>query len=176
MLLFAMYCLNFFNIYAIDDGFFLVFRDAWIVSFSKYNSSNSPLCHTWRSSASWWFFDLECLERFGISITALNKIPFIKESWIHSFNLLVVSSIYLFPQEPEGKREKISMSEKNFNVNYVDVWQDGILHWQSSVLDCCGSCCIIISRWYIVFVFTRSFVFFFTFSFMSIQSSFSLYV
>ena len=42
MLLFAMYCLNFFNIYAIDDGFFLVFRDASRVSFSKYNSSNSP--------------------------------------------------------------------------------------------------------------------------------------
>ena len=91
----------------------MVFRDAWIVSSSKYNSSNSLLYYSSKqhSNASWWSFDLEfsecfCNNKFGISITALNKIPFNGESWIQSFNSLVVSSIYLFPHEPQGKRKR----------------------------------------------------------------------
>ena len=52
---FAMYCLNLFDISAIDDGFCVVFRDGWIVSPSKCNSSNSPFYQSSKrySNASW---------------------------------------------------------------------------------------------------------------------------
>ena len=98
MLPFAMYCLIFFDISAIDHGFCMVFGDAWIVSPSKYNYSNSLLCHSSNrhSNASWLSFHLEFLEGFynnklGISITPLNEILFNGEPWIH---------------EPEGKRKR----------------------------------------------------------------------
>ena len=117
-----MYSLNFFDISAIDNDFRMVFREVWIVSPSKHNSSNSPLCHSYkrRSNASWSSFDLEFLEgfcnkKFDIITTALNEILFNGESWIHSFNSLAVSSIYFFPHEPEGKtkrflRQRITLS------------------------------------------------------------------
>ena len=195
-----MYCLNFFDISAIDDGFCMVFRDAWIVSPSMYNSSNSPLCYSSkrRPSASWRSFNLEFLEgfcntKFGISITALNEIPFNGEPWIHSFNSLVVSSIYLFPQEPEGKRKRFLLQKTTLSYimsmvldemvlpvcgqgysivrkllyRYHYHPQDKDVNWTSYVRSiyvlCPGG-----SRWYIVFVVNWWFVSFFTFSFMSI--------
>ena len=56
MLPFSIYGLNFSDISAIDDGYCMVFRDAWVVSPLKYNFSNSPLSHSCkrRSNASWW--------------------------------------------------------------------------------------------------------------------------
>ena len=38
--------------------------------------------------------------KFGINIATLNEIPFNRQSWIYSFNNLVVSSMHLFPFEP----------------------------------------------------------------------------
>lgn len=87
-----------------------------MVSTSNYHSSNSPLRHIsyQNSSVSWWSFDLKFLEsfynnKFGISITTL--------SWFHLFNILVVSSIYLFPHEPEGRRKRF-LPQKT-NLSYI---------------------------------------------------------
>ena len=151
MLPFAMYSLNVLDISAIDDGFCMVFRDAWKVSPLKYNSSNSALCHNSkrRSSASWWSFELEflggsCDNKFCISITALSKVPFNEESWIHSFNSLIVSSIYLFPQEPGGKRKRF-LHQKKYRILYRwSLYRDGIASLRPRVFDCSGSCCIVV--------------------------------
>ena len=112
----------------------MVFRDAWIVLPWKYNCFNSPLCHSsmWRSSASWWSFHLEFVKGFcnsecGLSITALNEIPFNGESWIHSFNRLVNSSIYLLPYEPEGKRKRYLLQKTTLSYIMSMVFHEMIL-------------------------------------------------
>ena len=71
MLPFDVYCLNFFDVSAIDDGFCMALRDAWIISSSKYNSLNSPMCYSSkrRSNASWWSFHL-----FICSLFIVDKI------------------------------------------------------------------------------------------------------
>ena len=168
MLPFAMYYLKFFDISAIDGGICMVFTDAWIVSPSKYNSLSSPLYHSSkrRSNASWWYFDLKFLEcvcnnKFGISVTALIDIPFNSELWIHSFNSLVVSSIYLFPREPECKRKRFLRQKTILSYTMSIVFDEIVLpvcnqgYWvvREAVASLSFTC-----RWYIVFVIIRCFV------------------
>ena len=92
------------------------------------------MCHSSkrRFSAGWWSFDLEFLEsfcnnKFGISITALNEIPFTGEPWIHLFNSLVDSSIYLFPQEPEGKRKRFLRQKTTLSYIMSMVFDEMVL-------------------------------------------------
>ena len=136
MLLFTMCCLNFFDVFVTDQDFCMVFRDVWIVfpSFSKYNSWNSPLCPSSkrRSNESWLSFNLEFLEsfynnKFSISKVALNENPFNGESWIHSFNSLVVSLIYLFSHETEGKRKRFLSQKTTFSYTISMVFDEMVL-------------------------------------------------
>ena len=136
MLHFAMCCLNFFDDFVTDQDFCMVFRDVWIVlpSFSKYNSWNSPLCPSSkrRSNESWLSFNLEFLEsfynnKFSISKVALNENPFNRESWIHSFNSLVVSLIYLFSHETEGKRKRFLSQKTTFSYTISMVFDEMVL-------------------------------------------------
>ena len=109
-----MYCVSFLNFFAIDDDF------AWFLERLNWFHPRIiilqiPLCAMFLSKIPVLADDLlKFLEgfynnKFGISITTL--------SWFHLFNILVVSLIYLFPHEPEGRKKKI-LPQKT-NLSYI---------------------------------------------------------
>ena len=118
ILSFCISCLNFFDILAIVNGFWVLFKNFWMLSFWESSSANLPFFHRSKPcfKTSWCSFDLEDLERFwskkfGIIMMALNGIYFNGDSLGHLLKSLVISSIYRLPHTPDDKR-KIFYSKK----------------------------------------------------------------